>query len=66
MNFEQLRQCTRTNCFGGAHGETPEISEYLNFSFYYWCCYNDNAGLGETKLGWLTENDAQLTFKAPC
>ena len=35
-------------------GETPEISEYLDFTFYDWGWYNDNAGLGETKLGrWL-------------
>ena len=35
-------------------GETPDISEYLDFSFYDWCWYNDNAGLGEAKLGrWL-------------
>ena len=35
-------------------GETPEISEYLDFTFYDWWWYNDNAGLGETKLGqWL-------------
>ena len=35
-------------------GETPDISEYLDFSFYDWCWYNNNAGLGETKLGhWL-------------
>ena len=35
-------------------GETPEISEYLDSTFYDWCWYNDNAGLGETKLGhWL-------------
>ena len=35
-------------------GETPDISEYLDFSFYDWCWYNDNAGLEETKLGhWL-------------
>ena len=34
--------------------ETPEISEYLDFTFYDWCWYNDNAGLGKTKLGrWL-------------
>ena len=32
-------------------GETPEISEYLDFTFYNWCWYNDNTGLGETKLG---------------
>ena len=36
-------------------GETPEISEYLDFTFYDCCWYNDNAGLGETKLGhWLS------------
>ena len=35
-------------------GETPDISEYLDFSFYDLCWYNANAGLGETKLGcWL-------------
>ena len=35
-------------------GETPEISKYLEFTFYDWCWYNDNAGLGETELGcWL-------------
>ena len=31
--------------------ETPEISEYLDFTIYDWCWYNDNARLGETKLG---------------
>ena len=35
-------------------GETPKISDYLDFTFYDWCWYNDNAGLEETKLGrWL-------------
>ena len=35
-------------------GETPEISEYLDFTFYDWCWYNNNGGLEETKLGrWL-------------
>ena len=35
-------------------GETPEISEYVDFSFYDWCWYRENAGMGETKLGrWL-------------
>ena len=35
-------------------GETPEISEYLDFTFYDWCWYNDKAGIGETKLShWL-------------
>ena len=35
-------------------GKIPDISEYLNFLFYDLCLYNNNAGLGETKLGrWL-------------
>ena len=31
-------------------GETTDILEYLEFEFYDWCWYNDNNGLGETKL----------------
>ena len=31
-------------------GKTPDISEYLYFAFYDWFWYNDNSGLGETKL----------------
>jgi hypothetical protein len=36
-------------------GETPDISEYLDFGFYGWCCwYKENAGLGPAELGrWL-------------
>jgi hypothetical protein len=35
-------------------GETPDISEYLDFTFYDWVIYNNNAGLGENCLGrWL-------------
>ena len=35
-------------------GETPDISEYLDFSFYDWVWYKDNAGLSENKTGrWL-------------
>ena len=35
-------------------GETPEISEYVDFSFYDWCWYKENACMGEMKLGrWL-------------
>ena len=35
-------------------GETPEISEYIDFGFYDHCWYRENAGMGETKLGrWL-------------
>ena len=32
-------------------GETPDISEYLDFAFYDWCWYNNNSGLGDTNLG---------------
>ena len=32
-------------------GEMPDISECNNFLFYDLCWYNNNAGLGETKLG---------------
>lgn len=35
-------------------GESVNISEYLDFGFYDWIWYKDNAGHGETKLGrWL-------------
>ena len=35
-------------------GETPDISEYTDFSFYDWVVYHENAGLGMPKLGrWL-------------
>ena len=35
-------------------GDTMDISEYLDFGFYDWCSYHENAGLGPTKLGrWL-------------
>jgi hypothetical protein len=35
-------------------GETPDISEYLDFGFYDWVWYKDNAGIGENKIGrWL-------------
>ena len=35
-------------------GETPDISEYLDFGFYDWVWYKDNAGVGENSFGrWL-------------
>ena len=35
-------------------GETPDISEYLDFTFYDWVVYKPNAGLGKETLGrWL-------------
>ena len=33
-------------------GETPDISEYLDFEFYDWVNYLTNAGLGELSIGW--------------
>ena len=32
-------------------GETPYISQYLDFGFYDRICFKENAGVGETKLG---------------
>jgi hypothetical protein len=32
-------------------GETPDISEYLDFGFYDLVWFKENAGLGETQLG---------------
>ena len=32
-------------------GETPDISEYLDFGFYDWVLYRSNAGLGELSIG---------------
>ena len=35
-------------------GESVDITEYLDFGFYDWVWYKENAGLGETKIGrWL-------------
>ena len=35
-------------------GETPDISEYLDFSLYDWVVYRFNAGMGESSIGrWL-------------
>jgi hypothetical protein len=35
-------------------GETPDISEYLDFGFYDWIWYRDNAGVGDNMFGrWL-------------
>ena len=33
------------------NGETPDISQYLCFGFYYHIWFKEYAGLGETKLG---------------
>ena len=35
-------------------GETPDLSEYLDFGFYDWVTYRNNAGLGVPQVGqWL-------------
>jgi hypothetical protein len=35
-------------------GETPDVSEYLDFGFYDWVSYRANAGLGKPEVGrWL-------------
>jgi hypothetical protein len=35
-------------------GETPDISEYLDFSFYDWVWFKENAGVGDNSCGrWL-------------
>ena len=35
-------------------GDTPDISEVLDFGFHNWCWYSDAFGMAETKLGrWL-------------
>jgi hypothetical protein len=35
-------------------GETPDISEYLDFEFYNWILHQSNTGLGEVEVGrWL-------------
>ena len=32
-------------------GETPDISQYLDFGFYDRVWFREDAGIGETKLG---------------
>ena len=40
--------------FQDVTGETPDISEYLDFGFYDHVSYKENAGLGMTAIGsWL-------------
>ena len=35
-------------------GDTPELSEYMDFGFYDWVTFRNNAGMGEAELGrWL-------------
>ena len=41
----------RTPIMEQVTGETPDISEYLDFGFYDWVWYKDNARLGENFIG---------------
>ena len=35
-------------------GDTPDVSEYIDFGFYDWVTYRQNAGLGKVEIGrWL-------------
>ena len=36
---------------GALTGETPDISQYLDFGFYDWVWYKENAGLDIPRLG---------------
>ncbi len=33
-------------------GKTPNIVEYLDFGFYDWCWFKEDAGLGPEEIGW--------------
>lgn len=58
-HFARLMQITATNAAGldgrtpieAITGETPDISEYLDFAWYDWVWFKENAGLGVPKLG---------------
>ena len=55
----KLMQHTATNAAGlegrtpieMVTGHTPDISQYLDFGWFDWVWYRDNAGYGEAKLG---------------
>jgi hypothetical protein len=49
-----VKVCRRKNAHGIITGETPDISEYLDFEFYDWVLFRGKAGPGEVELGrWL-------------
>ena len=43
-------------------GETPDISQYLDFGFYYLVWFKEYAGLGETKLGRLLRVSNHIVY----
>lgn len=58
-HFARLMQVTATNAadldgktpLEALTGETPDISQYLDFGWYDWVWYKENAGLDVPKLG---------------
>ena len=54
MHSFHIRGPLRKNRPRATHRRNTRKCEYLDFTFSDWCWYNNNAGLGETKLGqWL-------------
>ena len=58
-HFAKLMQLTASNAANlngrtpieAITGETPDISQYLNFSWYCWVWFKENAGLSVPKIG---------------
>ena len=58
-HYAKLMQLTATNAaglkgktpLGALTGETPDISQYLDFGWYDWVWFKENAGLDVPKLG---------------
>ena len=58
-HFARIMQHTATNAaglegktpLGDLTGETPDISQYLDFGWYDWVWFKENAGLATPKLG---------------
>ena len=58
-HFAKLMQLTASNAadlngktpLGDLTGETPDISQYLDFGWYDWVWYKENAGLDVPRLG---------------
>ena len=51
LSVSSSRHCGGRTPIESITGETPDISEYLDFGFYDWVIYRSNAGLGEPSLG---------------
>ena len=54
LSVSSSRCASKRNPLEYITGETPNTSEYLDFTFYNWVIYRANAGLGELSIGrWL-------------